>query len=168
MTNDIHSPLNDLPPCGVYRTLAPIGDDVPAGRLVYFHNHGNPGPGVYLPERWELNRAIFHQRGHTLPQPVEEWVRKLEPVTPEGFYRVASPFHCCDKRCREYETGLFVQLGYDGAANALLFVPEINATGIAVPQMGLRVDRAALKKLEPLKLARSRSEAAKGPAEHLH
>ena len=35
--------------------------------MVYFHNHGNPGPGVYLPESWEHNRAKFSPQGITLP-----------------------------------------------------------------------------------------------------
>ena len=60
-----------LPPCGIYRTLAQVGD-VPAGRLVYFHNHGDPGPGVYLPERWSANRAHFQARGHVLATPLHE------------------------------------------------------------------------------------------------
>ena len=55
----------ELPPCGLYRTVAAIGG-VEADRLVYFHNHGDPGPGVYLPERWTRNRATFSSRGNTL------------------------------------------------------------------------------------------------------
>ena len=35
----------NLPPCGLYRTTKPVGD-VPAGALVYFHNHGTPGAAV--------------------------------------------------------------------------------------------------------------------------
>lgn len=168
MADDTRTSSETLPPCGVYRTSAPIGDDVPAGRFVYFHNHGNPGPGVYLPERWELNRAIFHQQGHTLPQPVERSVRALEPLPAEGFYRVAQAFHCCEKRCREYEPGLFVQLGYDGEANALLFVPEITASGIAVPALGSRVDLPVLKKLDPLKVARSNASTSTRATADLH
>ena len=38
-------------------------------------------------------------------------------------------FTCCSKRCRTYEPGLLVQLGYDGEARALLFVPEWNDAG---------------------------------------
>ena len=55
-----------LPECGLYRTTASIGR-VAANHLVYFHNHGNPGPGVYLPESWEHNRAKFSPQGITLP-----------------------------------------------------------------------------------------------------
>lgn len=42
---------DDRVPCGLYRTTRPIPDAVPAGVLVYYHNHGDPGPGVYLPDR---------------------------------------------------------------------------------------------------------------------
>jgi hypothetical protein len=38
--------MADLPPCGIYRTSQPLGDHVPAGQLVFFHNHGDPGPGI--------------------------------------------------------------------------------------------------------------------------
>jgi hypothetical protein len=36
-----------LPPCGLYRTTLTL-DHVPAGRLVFFHNHGIRGR-IYLP-----------------------------------------------------------------------------------------------------------------------
>ena len=51
------APMADLPPCGIYRTDLALGDEVPAGRLVYFHDHGDPGPGIYLPRDWVANRA---------------------------------------------------------------------------------------------------------------
>jgi hypothetical protein len=54
-------------PCGIYRTTVPIAAAVPAGVLVYYHNHGEPGPGVYLPRDWRNNRAVFHEGGTTVP-----------------------------------------------------------------------------------------------------
>mgnify|MGYP001813250538 CR=1 FL=1 len=84
----------ELPPCGLYRTLQTIGSIEPR-RLVYFHNHGNPGPGLYLPRAWTHNRAEFHEKGQTHDDP--GLVRFLEPVPPEGFYRVEEAFDCCDK-----------------------------------------------------------------------
>ncbi len=74
-------PETDLPPCGVYRTTQPIGE-VPAGRLVYFHNHGDPGPGIYTPHDWKGNKARFHERGHTLTSPDE--AKSLIPLAAEG------------------------------------------------------------------------------------
>ena len=68
-----------LPPCGLYRTTRAL-DHVPAGRLVFFHNHGDPGPGIYLPSGWVLNRARWHERGHTIPSP--EWAASLAALPP--------------------------------------------------------------------------------------
>src|SRR6185436_5605612 len=101
-----------LPPCGLYRTKKQLGDAVPAGRLVYFHNHGDPGPGVYLPSGWSANRARWHDRGTPIPDPV--WAETLQPLAPEGLYRVRETFTCCEKNCRSFEPELLVQLGYNG------------------------------------------------------
>lgn len=142
--------MDDLPPCGLYVTSAPIGG-VPAGRLVYFHNHGDPGPGIYLPSSWTANRARFEARGHLLPHPSA--ARSLEPLPPEGFYRVAERFTCCEKRCRTFEPEMLVQLGYDGSARAILFVPEITNSQLALPSTGTRVERSRLSHLSHLRVA---------------
>ena len=137
----------ELPPCGIYRTRAPIGS-VPAGRLVYFHNHGNPGAGVYLPSSWRGNRARFEARGHLLPD--TPGADALERLAPEGFYRVTSAFHCCDKRCRRFEPDHLVQLGYDGSANPILFVPQWIDGRLAIPDRGTRIDADRIERLAPL------------------
>jgi hypothetical protein len=139
-----------LPPCGLYRTRASIGTAVPAGRLVFFHNHGDPGPGVYLPESWRLNRAQWHRHGTTIPD--EAWAATLEPLAPEGLYRVAEPFYCCEKRCRRFEPDLLVQLGYDGQAQPILFVPEWTRVGLAIPETGAGIDADRIGKLVRLKV----------------
>jgi hypothetical protein len=139
-----------LPPCGIYRTRAPIGT-IPAGRLVYFHNHGNPGPGLYLPSGWSANRAHWHEQGHLLPSPDD--VRHLQPLPAEGFYRVRESFHCCPKKCRTFTPQLFVQLGYDGAGNAILFTPRLVEGVIGVPDRGTRIDDDALGCLDRLEVA---------------
>jgi hypothetical protein len=141
--------MTELPPCGLYRTLRPLGS-IPAGRLVYFHNHGEPGAGVYLPQSWSLNRARFFAEGTSLPSP--EWAENLEPLPAEGFYRVAEPFHCCEKKCRLFEKDLLVQLGYDAEARPLLFVPEWTPAGMAIPERGTAVDGLRLSKLAPLRV----------------
>jgi hypothetical protein len=142
-------PRMDLPPCGLYATLAPIGT-VPANRLVYFHNHGNPGPGVYLPASWIGNRAQFEARGHLLASPSD--ASQLDPLPPEGLYRVIEPFFCCPKRCRRYEAEALVQLGYDASARAILFVPELVGAHVALPTRGTRVDRENLVHVQRLKV----------------
>lgn len=139
-----------LPPCGLYVTRAPIAN-VPAGRLVYFHDHGDPGPGIYLPTRWVANRARFDQPGTVLPSP--EDAANLEPLPHEGFYRVGEAFHCCAKKCRLFEADLLVQLGYDGAANAILFIPEMSDGAIGTPDRGTKIDRDQIAHLAPLKVA---------------
>jgi hypothetical protein len=138
-----------LPPCGLYRTRAPIAS-IPSKRLVYFHNHGNPGPGLYLPESWGGHRPRVAAPGPT--QPDADAARLLEPLPAEGFYRVAAPFHCCAKECRLFEIDLLVQLGYDGAGQALLFLPELVDGLLGVPDRGTRVDDDVLPRLRALKV----------------
>jgi len=143
-----------LPPCGLYRTTGQVGS-IPQGRLVYFHNHGDPGPGLYLPAGWKDNRMQLASRGTLLPSP--EDVRLLEPLPPEGFYRVASAFHCCEKRCREFEPDLLVQLGYDAAGQAIVFVPELVDGTLALPTQGSRIDHPNFIHLKLLKVPTSRT-----------
>jgi hypothetical protein len=147
----------DLPACGLYRTTEPI-ESVPANRLVYFHNHGDPGPGVYLPESWSTNRARFAKKGTTLPD--ESLASSLEPLLAEGLYRVREEFTCCEKNCRTYPEGLLVQLGYNGQAESILFVPEWSESGLAFPQMGNKLDADRLEKLAPLKVATPKQSTA--------
>ena len=147
---------NELPPCGLYRTVLPIGN-VEAGRLVYFHNHGNPGPGVYFPERWNHNRATFSQNGVTLPPEVDA-SKALHALPAEGFYRVTKAFFCCEKECTRFEPDTLVQLGYNGAAKALLFVPELGASGMRIPDRGTLIDEAAFASIAALKVPTSEAK----------
>jgi hypothetical protein len=138
-----------LPPCGLYRTTGPIGS-VEAGRLVYFHNHGSPGPGVYLPKSWKLNRAEFQERGQVIEDPA--MVRFLQPLPPEGFYRVVDSFHCCAKKCRHFEEDALLQLGYNAEAEPIVFVPEIVDSMLAVPAKGWKTSLDAAGRLRQLKV----------------
>jgi hypothetical protein len=142
--------MSELPPCGLYRTLREIGT-IPVDRLVYFHNHGDPGAGVYFPERWVGNRASFAPRGTTMP---DGWdAAALKPLPAEGFYRVLGEFHCCAKQCVKFVPDQFVQLGYNGAGRALLFQPELGDASIAIPERGILIDDEALVQLAALKVA---------------
>ena len=100
--------------CGLYRTTVAIEHTLAAGVLVFFHNHGDPGPGLYLPQGWKNNRALFHGRGILLPDP--SYLATLQPLLPEGLYRVRDPFFCCEDRCHYFEEELLVQLGYNARA----------------------------------------------------
>lgn len=137
----------NLPPCGLYRTAAPIGS-IPAGRLVFFHNHGEPGPGLYLPASWEHNRVKLQAKGTLLPSPDD--VRLLEPLPPQGFYRVTETFHCCEKRCRQFQPEQLVQLGYDAQGRAILFLPELVDGQLAVPERGNAIDATHFDKIRRL------------------
>ena len=139
----------ELPACGVYRTVKQVGP-VEANRFVYFHNHGNPGPGLYFPERWDANRAVFSQNGQTVPDNFDPaWIHALPA---EGFYRVVRPFHCCEKKCTEFQAEALVQLGYNGNGKAIVFTPEYSGGVIRVPERGTLVDEEQLKNLVQLKL----------------
>ena len=137
-------------PCGLYRTTVPTIDGIQADRLVYYHNHGDPGPGVYYPERWVNNRAVFSEQGHTIPSP--DYATSLEPLPEEGFYKVEERFHCCEKKCREFKFGELVQLGYNGGADAILFLPGYRGERFELPETGIPVNREALHYLEPLSI----------------
>jgi len=145
-----------LPPCGLYRTRAPIGT-IPSDRLVFFHNHGEPGPGLYLPLGWKHNRVELQERGHTLDDP--ELIRHLEPLPPEGLYRVVSPFHCCAQKCRQYESEALVELGYNGQGQAILFSPELVDGMLAIPTSGTVIDHSSLGLIKMLKVTLSTPRA---------
>lgn len=148
-----------LPPCGLYRTTQNVAG-IPAGRLVYFHNHGDPGAGLYLPESWSANRASWQARGHTLPD--EGAAQHLAPLPPEGLYAVKDTFHCCEKKCVRYETNQLVQLGYDGEATPLLFIPEFSTRGLGFPERGNRLDVGSLDQLTLLKVAQGTEVPQRG------
>jgi hypothetical protein len=150
--------MSSLPPCGLYRTRRALGTTIPEGSLVYFHNHGDPGPGLYLPSGWSVNRARWHAQGTPLPDP--QWAEHLEPLPAEGLYHVRESFPCCEKRCRIFDEELLVQLGYNGMAEPILFVPEWTATGLSFPTTGSVVDRTQLQRLKPLKVAEATEPSA--------
>jgi hypothetical protein len=133
-----------------HHRVKPIAS-IEAGRLVYFHNHGNPGPGLYFPESWSHNRAKFSQNGTTVPTDFDP--RSIKALPAEGFYRVTKEFHCCEKKCVKFDPDQLVQLGYNGAAKALVFFPEFSGGVIRTPDRGTFVDEANLANLVRLKMA---------------
>ncbi len=139
----------ELPPCGIYRTVKQIAGIEP-DRFVYFHNHGNPGPGLYFPEKWNANRAVFSANGTTVPEDFDP--RSIRSLPNEGFYRVTKSFHCCEKKCTQFEPDQMLQLGYNGNGRGILFQPEYANGVIRVPERGSVIDDDAFKSLVALKL----------------
>jgi hypothetical protein len=90
-------------------------------------------------------------KGMTVDDP--ELLRHLEPLPPEGFYRVIEAFHCCEQRCRAFEPEMLVVLGYNGSGQAILFAPELVDGLLAVPETGTAIDHARLQQLKQLKVA---------------
>jgi len=148
--------------CGLYLTTEPIGETVPAGLMVSFHDHGDPGPGVYLPKGWRQNKALFDKLGVMIPD--EAYFETLEPLSAEGFYRVTEAFHCCEKHCRLYQVGDLVQLGYRGDGTALLFLPIFTFNGLTLPKRGTRVGMDKLSMLEKLNVPEDFQEKVVRPA----
>ncbi len=136
--------------CGLYRTTLDIEGKLEAGTLVYYHNHGDPGPGLYPPEGWQHNKAVFSKTGLLLPSP--EWEQTLVPLPAEGFYHVIEPFYCCEQQCRRFERGTLVQLGYNRRADPILFVPIWTFRGLQLPKRGTKIDEARFELIRPLKL----------------
>ena len=98
--------------------------------------------------RTSRNRATFASRGTTVP---DGWDGKgLMALPREGFYRVAAPFHCCSKKCVEFQPETFVQLGYNGKGEAILFLPEIAGGALDVPERGTKLDDDVLRHLVPM------------------
>ena len=138
------------PPCGLYRTVAEIGE-IRAGRLVYFHNHGDPGPGVFLPSSWKGNRAEFQGTGQGIE--IVDAARYLEPLAAEGFYRVLEEFYCCAEQCQLFYSEMLVQLGYEESGKPILFVPQWIDSELKIPAEGSRIDRDRMAKIAPLRVA---------------
>jgi hypothetical protein len=62
------------------------------------------------------------------------------------------------KQCVRFEPEAFVQLGYNGAGRALLFIPELASGAITVPERGTLIDDAALANLFALRISERREE----------
>lgn len=144
----------ELPPCGLYRTgsaLAESEGEIAAGMLVLFHNHSEEGgPVVHAPTHNVHNRWHFARRAY--PVASRRFLEALEPCAREGLYRLREHFH--PDRERVVPKNALVQLGYDRAAQPIIFFPsraeEENA--IHFPSRGMKIPKAVYDLLEPLDL----------------
>ncbi len=140
-----------LPPCGMYRTTKPLPEhetDVPAGTLVYFHNHSDSGlPVVIVPEHNVMNRWHFHGAG--IPFRGLTWADSLQKVLPEGFYMLRKGL---EFEGGSWPKGTLVQLGYNREAEPILFIGQVRATmeenDVFFSDRGVGVSRDQLASLE--------------------
>ena len=78
--------------CGLYRATKPLPgheDKVPAGTLIYFHNHSTtngPLPSVIPPDHNVHNRWHFHQESAIDNVRSPSWVDSLEKLPDQNFY----------------------------------------------------------------------------------
>ncbi len=144
----------DPRPCGLYRTILSLPgheDAVPAQRLVYFHNHSERGgPVVLLPESNTNNKWRFQGAG--LPANDEAFIAAMEPLKPEGLYRVREHFH--PDGARVVPAGALAQLGYNRRADPILFFPQpvSGENAIAFPAKGMSIPPAVYALLDRIDL----------------
>jgi hypothetical protein len=149
------TPKKLLPDCGLYRTTRPLPDhegEVPAGLLVYFHNHSDSGLPVVVPPAHNVhNRWHFH--GDGIPFRGLSWADSLVQVPAEGFYML--------KRALTFDGGewpksALVQLGYTRNGDAILFIAQVRAelaeNDLYFSDRGVGITRDQLALLEPLQI----------------
>jgi hypothetical protein len=145
------TPKNLLPDCGLYRTTKPLAgheEQVPAGILVYFHNHSDSGlPTVLTPDHNVLNRWHFH--GPAIEFRGLSWASTLQKMPEEGFFTL--------KKELAFDGGTWprnalVQLGYTRAGDPILFMARVRArldeNDLFFSDKGLKITRDQLSLLD--------------------
>jgi len=142
-----------LPPCGLYRTTKALPEheaEIPAGTLVYFHNHSDSGlPVVTVPDHNMLNRWHFHGAG--IPFRGLSWADTLTKLPNEGFYMLRKGL---DFEGGSWPKGTLVQLGFTKAGDSILFIAQqtarMDANVLFFSERGVGITREQLALLEPL------------------
>ena len=148
------NPKNLLPDCGLYRTTKPLPgheETIPAGMLVYFHNHSESGgsglPTVLKPDHNVLNRWHFH--GPAIEFRGLQWASTLVKMPEEGFFTL--------KKELTFDGGSWprnalVQLGYTMAGDPILFMARVRArldeNDLWFSDKGLKITRDQLTILD--------------------
>lgn len=144
-----------LPPCGLYRTTKALPDNeeaVPAGGLVYFHNHSDSGlPVVIAPDHNILNRWHFHGAG--VPFRGLSWADSLVKLPAEGFYSLRKQL---DWDGGSWPKSTLLQLGYTRVGEPILFIGQVRASLVEndlwFSDKGVGITRDQLGLLEPLQI----------------
>jgi hypothetical protein len=127
--------IGKLKSCGLYRTtmaLAGKEELVPAGRLVYFHNHSEQGSSIVLmPASNDDNKWSFHTRGYLVGD--KEFEDSLAPLPREGFYVLRANLTMGEGMMPERS---LVQLGYNPKGEAILFPGQRKGNSISFPKKG--------------------------------
>ncbi len=139
-----------LPPCGLYKTTVPLpGKEewVRENLLVYFHNHSQQGPPlVLLPAANANNRWSFHDKGYLIRD--GDYVDSIVAVMPEGYYTLSEAIYLSHDEMIPELT--LVQLGYNRAADPILFLAEYEPSSITFPASGLKCTLEIFDLLEPV------------------
>lgn len=141
---------SNLPPCGLYQTTLPLAgkeEEVPAGRLVYFHNHSKQGqPLLLLPATNTHNVWTFQDRGYLIHD--IGFVVTLKRLPAEGLYLTQTHIHSGNAVLPERS---LVQLGYNREAVPIVFPGRRAQNTIVFPDRGIRLaNDAMLQTLQPV------------------
>ena len=148
-------PKSLLPDCGLFRTTKPLPgheEEIPAGVLVYFHNHSDSGlPVVIAPEHNVHNRWHFHGSG--IPFRGLSWADSMVKLPVEGFYTLRKSLTF---EGGEWPKGALVQLGYTRNADAILFIAQARAqleeNDLFFSNSGVGITPEQLPMLEPVQV----------------
>lgn len=134
--------LMALPPCGIYKTTRPLpgyAEQVPAGRLIYFHNHSDQGPPlVLLPKNNTHNRWSFQENGFLVQgDDAAEFLATLVVLPAEGLY-------ITQRHVGGEDSGLpprtLVQVGYNQSAHVIVFGAQPHGNGLVFGDRGTRFE----------------------------
>jgi hypothetical protein len=147
---------NQTRDCGLYRAgkaLPGNEERVPAGSLVYFHNHSSnnsPLPSVIPPDHNVHNRWHFHQEGAIENIRSPSWVESLERMPDQAFYTLRRDLTFDGG---SWPKGSIVQLGYTKSADPILFIARQRAVleenDLYFSDKGVGIKRSELSILEP-------------------
>ena len=149
-TFDAYAPHPKPPPCGVYKTTAPLSGKeewVRENLLVYFHNHSQQGPPLLLlPAANTGNRWSFHDKGYLIRD--SDYVDSLVELLEEGLYVLTEPIYLSRDEFIPEET--LVQLGYNRSADPILFLAKFVDNQVVFPTSGLKCTMEIFEMLKPV------------------
>ena len=137
----------------MYRTTKALPEhetEVPAGCMVYFHNHSDAGlPVVTVPDHNVMNRWHFHGAG--IPFRGLSWADSLVKLPNEGFYMLRKAL---EFQGGSWPKGTLLQLGYTKVGDPILFIGQVRAqmdeNDLFFSDRGVGITREQLSVLEPL------------------